>query len=38
VPWRSRRRDRDLGSTDRILRDHTAHEVIDCHNCAIIPA
>src|SRR5512135_332969 len=27
----------DLGSTDRILHDHTAAEVIDCHKCAIIP-
>jgi 5-methylthioadenosine/S-adenosylhomocysteine deaminase len=27
----------DLGPTDRILRDHTAREVIDCHECAIIP-
>ena len=27
----------DLGPTDRILRDHTAAEVIDCHECAIIP-
>jgi 5-methylthioadenosine/S-adenosylhomocysteine deaminase len=27
----------DLGPTDRILHDHTANEVIDCHNCAIIP-
>jgi 5-methylthioadenosine/S-adenosylhomocysteine deaminase len=27
----------DLGPADRILRDHTAREVIDCHECAIIP-
>ena len=27
----------DLGPTDRVLRDHTAREVIDCRECAIIP-
>ncbi len=27
----------DLGATDRILHDHTATHVIDCHHCAIIP-
>ena len=27
----------DLGPTDRILRDHPGAEVIDCHECAIIP-
>jgi 5-methylthioadenosine/S-adenosylhomocysteine deaminase len=27
----------DLGPTDQILRDHTAAEVIDCRECAIIP-
>ncbi|HSQ03749.1 MAG TPA: amidohydrolase family protein [Burkholderiales bacterium] len=27
----------DLGPADRILRGHTATEVVDCHECAIIP-
>ncbi len=27
----------DLGPADRILRDYPAAEVIDCHECAIIP-
>jgi 5-methylthioadenosine/S-adenosylhomocysteine deaminase len=27
----------DLGPTDRILRDHTTAEMIDCRECAIIP-
>ena len=27
----------DVGPTDRVLRDHTAREVIDCRECAIIP-
>ena len=26
-----------IGSTDQILRDHTAAEIVDCHHCAIIP-
>ncbi|CAG0936083.1 5-methylthioadenosine/S-adenosylhomocysteine deaminase [Thermoflexales bacterium] len=27
----------DLGPADRILRDHTAAHLVDCHHCAIIP-